>query len=69
MDLTSIQQQTRRHFFEKGGVGLGSIALSQILAQDGYAGGGSSENPMAQRGAHYGGKAKNVIFGWLKKKR
>ncbi|MAS95398.1 MAG: sulfatase [Verrucomicrobiales bacterium] len=62
MDLTSIQQQTRRHFFEKGGVGLGSIALSQILAQDGYAGGGSSENPMAQRGAHYGGKAKNVIF-------
>lgn len=62
MDLTSIQQQTRRHFFEKGGVSLGSIALSQILAQDGYAGGGSSENPMAQRGAHYGGKAKNVIF-------
>lgn len=62
MDLTSIQQQTRRHFFEKGGVGLGSIALSQILAQDGYARGGSSENPMAQRGAHYGGKAKNVIF-------
>ncbi len=56
--------QTRRHFFEKCGVGLGSIALSDLLVKEGY---GSpdesrSSSPMAVRSSHHGAKAKNVIF-------
>ncbi len=56
--------QTRRHFFERCGVGLGSIALSDLLVKEGY---GSpdesrSSSPMAVRSSHHGAKAKNVIF-------
>src|SRR5690606_7565728 len=49
-------QQTRRHFFEKCGVGLGSIALGDLLANE------RSDNPMALRRGHHPPKAKNVIF-------
>lgn len=59
MITNPLQQQTRRHFFEKCGVGLGSIALSEMLVRDGYA---SADNPLAPRKSHHGGKAKNVIY-------
>jgi len=56
------RQQTRRHFFERCGVGLGSIALQQLLAGDGLAASSRAANPMAPLPGHHGLRAKNVIF-------
>lgn len=59
--MTSFAQyETRRHFFEKCGVGLGSIALADLFRQD--AQGASASDPMAVRKSHHPAKAKNVIF-------
>jgi hypothetical protein len=44
---------TRRWFFEQCGVGLGSMALGQLLA---------SENPLAPKQPHFAPRAKRVIF-------
>ena len=60
-----LQQTTRRHFFERCGLGLGGIALSDMLARDGFAAAGSPDrnaDPMATRRSHHDAKAKNVIF-------
>jgi len=54
--INPLQQQTRRHFFEKCGVGLGSIALTDLLAKE------SGGNQMAMGRSHHPAKAKNVIF-------
>lgn len=56
--MNPLLDQTRRHFFERCGVGLGSIALGDILAS----GSDRSFNPMAPRQPHFPAKAKNVIF-------
>lgn len=53
-----IQQQTRRHFFERCSVGVGSIALSQMMAEAND----RQFNPMAPRAGHHPAKAKNVIY-------
>ena len=54
------QYETRRHFFEKCGVGLGAIALSDMLHHE--AGAATVSDPMAVRKSHHPAKAKNVIF-------
>ncbi|MCC6231189.1 MAG: DUF1501 domain-containing protein [Verrucomicrobiales bacterium] len=51
---------TRRWFFHQCGVGLGSMALSQLLQQSGFA--ASAANPLAPKRAPLGGKAKRVIY-------
>jgi uncharacterized protein (DUF1501 family) len=50
---------TRRWFFRQCGVGLGSIALSSLLANQSSA---KPVNPLAVRQPHYHPKAKRVIF-------
>src|ERR1700733_10048683 len=42
---------TRRHFFGRCAVGLGAIALNQLLSEEGFAAGPKidPENPMAAR--------------------
>ncbi len=57
-----LQHQTRRHFFEKCGVGLGSIALNDLMIQDGFAAPDQSGDPMKPRRSPSQAKAKNVIF-------
>jgi hypothetical protein len=52
---------TRRWFFRDCAVGLGAIALGQLLRQAGYAA-ASSVNPFAPRQPHFPAKAKRVIF-------
>lgn len=58
-----LQAQTRRHFFERCGVGLGKIGLASAIA-----GGlpnlarGVVNNPLAPRDTHFAPKAKRVIF-------
>jgi hypothetical protein len=57
---------TRRWFFKQCGVGLGAIALGDLLAkaQDPAAQAGSplNANPLAPKLPHYFGKAKRVIY-------
>ena len=59
----------RRWFLEQCGVGLGSIALGQLLAEGGYAadvaGGKSSDsatNPLSPKAPHFPAKAKRIIY-------
>jgi hypothetical protein len=66
--IQSIQSQTRRHFLESSGVGLGSMALAGLLQQDGVAAPGDANssvneiNPLAPRPPHFAAKAKRVIY-------
>ena len=55
---------TRRHFFGQCGVGLGSMALASLLAEEG---GGAivppdPHHPLAARPPHFAPRAKRVIF-------
>ena len=64
LDSAATLAQTRRHFFQNCGVGLGSIALGSMMARD--AGGiqppAQGTNPLAPKKPHYAAKAKRVIF-------
>jgi len=51
--------RTRRHFFRDCGVGLGSIALSSLLAADKPA---PSADPLAPKTPHHRSKAKSIIY-------
>jgi hypothetical protein len=55
--------QTRRHFFQKCAVGLGSLALTSLL-NEGRAATKESDlvNPLAPKKPHFPAKAKSVIF-------
>ncbi len=63
-----LRDETRRHFFRNCGIGLGSIALAQLLNQEASAQRRSDAvridpaNPLAPRPVHFPAKAKNVIF-------
>jgi hypothetical protein len=60
-DLQSIR--TRRHFLNTGAVGLGTIALSHLLAVEGRAASTDGKlSPLAPKPPHFAPKAKNVIF-------
>jgi hypothetical protein len=54
------QEVSRRWFFKECGVGLGAIALRNLLADHVVA--GSPSDPLAPRRPHFNGKAKNVIY-------
>jgi hypothetical protein len=58
------RQVTRRWFFEQCGVGLGAIALGQLLAENGYAAtmNAGAKNPLAPKQPHFPPTAKRVIF-------
>ncbi|MCL4206532.1 MAG: DUF1501 domain-containing protein [Pirellulaceae bacterium] len=55
--LDQLQTVTRRHFFERCGVGLGAIALGSLLGDP-----RAEANPLAPRAPHFRPKAKAVIF-------
>ena len=59
--LASLQVHTRRHFLQNSGVGLGSIALSTMLAQDCPAVPAATD-PLAERPSHFDARAKRVIY-------
>jgi len=60
--LNRLQQQTRRHFFSQCGIGVGSVALASMLAEEGMAARPEVNNPLAPKPTHFPAKAKNVIF-------
>lgn len=58
-----LRHQTRRHFFSECGVGVGSIALGSLLANQMAASAAKTDsNPFAPRQGHFPARAKNVIF-------
>jgi hypothetical protein len=57
----SRSEITRRWFFQQCGVGLGSIALGQLFAQNGW-GAAASNNPLAPKQPHFKARAKRVIY-------
>ncbi|MBK8040234.1 MAG: DUF1501 domain-containing protein [Verrucomicrobiaceae bacterium] len=50
---TQLRDSTRRHFFSRCGIGVGSMALSSLMARDAA---------LAPKKTHFPAKAKNVIF-------
>jgi hypothetical protein len=54
------QTISRRWFFKECGVGLGAIALRNLLAENLNA--AASQNPLAPKKPHHDAKAKNVIY-------
>jgi hypothetical protein len=68
-EIQNLKSVTRRHFFGDCAVGVGAIALNQLLAQDGVAAPPSASsvkldpaNPLAPRTGHFAPKVKNVIY-------
>ncbi len=53
---------TRRHFFERCAIGLGSIALATLDARHASAAPAQTVNPLQPKPTHHPAKAKNVIF-------
>jgi hypothetical protein len=65
MTTHPVLNTTRRHFFGQCGVGVGAVALNQLLAADGHAAPSvkvDPADPMAQRKPHFPAKAKRVIY-------
>jgi len=58
-----LQQQTRRHFFNQCGVGVGSIALANLLSGSTPANNHEVvSNPLAPKPTHFPARAKRVIY-------
>jgi hypothetical protein len=53
MQMNPLLHQTRRHFFSRCGIGVGSMALGSLMARDAA---------LAPKKTHFPAKAKNVIF-------
>jgi Protein of unknown function (DUF1501) len=64
MDLHSqaLQQSTRRHFFSRCGVGVGSIALGSLLARQANGDSTADRNPLSPKQPHFTPRATNVIY-------
>jgi Protein of unknown function (DUF1501) len=64
--MTSINpllSQTRRHFFKECALGLGTLALADLLAPAGRATPqAATQEPLAPKHGHFPAKAKRVIF-------
>src|SRR5687768_11282990 len=52
----------RRDFFFRCGRGLGGLALSHMLHQDGFFAATAPSNPLASKAGHFPAKAKSCIF-------
>ncbi len=59
--LESLQYKTRRHFFKQCSMGLGGVALSEMLATDAM-GLEPPGNPLLPKLPHFAPKAKRVIY-------
>src|SRR5438105_4104696 len=60
--LERLHLQTRRHFLKTCQFGLGTLALSSLLAKDASAVPGSVVNPLAAKQPHFTPKARRIIY-------
>ncbi|MEZ6115213.1 MAG: DUF1501 domain-containing protein [Pirellulaceae bacterium] len=58
LKLDPLHAETRRHFFSRCGIGVGSMALASLMNQSVTA----AANPLTPKQPHFPAKAKNVIF-------
>jgi hypothetical protein len=59
----ALRDITRRHFFSRCGIGIGSMALASLLAERGFAVPQATvRNPLQPKPPHFAAKAKSVIF-------
>jgi hypothetical protein len=60
---THLRNLTRRHFFSRCSVGVGSLALASLLADEAKAATGpTTRNPLLPKRTHLPARAKNVIY-------
>src|SRR5438132_638487 len=59
--MSERQEIARRWFLQECGVGLGAVALTDLLVRQAQAA-PSAGDPLAPRVAHFPAKAKNVIY-------
>ncbi len=63
-----LQQQTRRHFFNQCGVGVGSMALANLISDSSEAASPEAtsletpRNPLAPKPTHFPARAKRIIY-------
>ncbi|QDT04587.1 hypothetical protein K227x_29790 [Rubripirellula lacrimiformis] len=57
-----VQNARRRWFLQQCGIGLGSVALTSLMAGDGFAASPDNANPLAPKAPHFPAKIKNVIL-------
>ncbi len=62
MNPHPLHDLTRRHFFSRCSLGLGSVALASLLDDQPLAAAPSSADPLAPRQPHFPPRAKNVIY-------
>ena len=62
--ISPLQDLTRRHFFSRCALGLGSIALASLLDERRLCGAGAAalSDPMRPKQPHFAPRAKNVIY-------
>ncbi len=60
--MNPLLSQTRRHFFSQCSMGVGGIALANLMAERQLGAAPASQNPMAPKVPPLPAKAKNVIF-------
>ncbi|WP_165073267.1 DUF1501 domain-containing protein [Paludisphaera rhizosphaerae] len=59
----ALRDVSRRHFFSRCSVGLGSIALASLMSENGLAGSPSpTRDPLEPKPPHFPAKAKRVIY-------
>ncbi|WP_076350592.1 DUF1501 domain-containing protein [Paludisphaera borealis] len=59
----TLRAISRRHFFSRCSIGVGSIALASLLSERGFsAPPAQMRNPLEPKPAHFPAKAKNVVF-------
>jgi hypothetical protein len=63
-EALALRGLTRRHFFSRCGLGLGSIALASLLNERKVFGASPAAlpNPMAPKPPHFAPRAKNIIY-------
>ncbi len=59
---SSLRDLTRRHFFSRCSMGIGSLALASLMNERGFAAAPSMTHPLAPKQPHFPARAKNVIF-------
>ncbi|SFJ58049.1 DUF1501 domain-containing protein [Planctomicrobium piriforme] len=61
-ELEHLALKTRRHFLQQSSLGLGSIALTSLLAGEAAASPSSVINPLAPQAPHFPAKVQRVIY-------
>lgn len=60
MQPRELHLQTRRHFFQQAGFGIGSLALGSLLNESLFA--QAAVNPISAKPPHFAPKAKRIIY-------